>query len=103
MPELAELRLTADFINESVSEKTFKQNIEKSVGHKQPDIEGPGTFTIDAESRGKELKLTMTGLNETKTLMMGMGMTGGFVYTKTGEEPKFAHLKFYTTIIIKNP
>jgi formamidopyrimidine-DNA glycosylase len=97
MPELAELRLTADFINENVRGKKFTQNIEKSVGHKQPDIEGPGTFTIDAESRGKELKLIMTGHTEQQTLMMGMGMTGGFVYTKTGDEPKYSHLKFFTT------
>jgi endonuclease VIII-like 1 len=35
-------------------------------------------------------------INETETLMFGFGMTGGFLYTKDTEIPKFAHLQFYT-------
>lgn len=98
MPELAELRLTADYINEHSVGKTFKRQIDKTPGHKQPSIQGPSdTFTISAESRGKELKLTLKGISQSTTLMMGMGMVGVFKFTKTGDEPKYSHLKFYTS------
>ena len=86
MPELAELRLTADYINEHSVGKTFKRQIDKTLEHKQPSIQGPSdTFTISAESRGKELKLTLKGISQSTTLMMGMGMVGVFKFTKTGE------------------
>jgi endonuclease VIII-like 1 len=33
---------------------------------------------------------------ETRKLLMTMGMSGRFSYTNTGQEPKHAHLNFYT-------
>jgi endonuclease VIII-like 1 len=55
-------------------------------------------FYISAESRGKELMLTITDKyseNFTK-LLMTMGMSGHFSFTNTASEPKHAHLMFYT-------
>ena len=59
MPELAELRLTADYINKSANGLKFV-NIKKNPVHKGKDIEVPFKFfRISAESRGKELMLTL--------------------------------------------
>lgn len=98
MPELAELRLTADFINQSSKGMKFV-NILKNPVHKGKDLECPfETFNITAESRGKELMLTLHDRRspEKRKLLMTMGMSGRFAYTNSDKEPKHAHLKFYT-------
>ena len=57
MPELAELKLTADYINESASGLKYK-TIEKNPVHKGEEVNKPfNNFEITAESRGKELVL----------------------------------------------
>lgn len=92
MPELAELRLSSDYVNEHVNNKVFNK-IVKNPTHKGMEVNVPfDTFTIRTESRGKELKMYINN----KTLMFGFGMTGGFMFTKNTEIPKFAHLQFHT-------
>lgn len=100
MPELAELRLTAEYINLSSEEKEFFQ-IEKNYLHKGEDLIIPySTFKIKASSRGKELVLYLyqgESLNtEYIPIRMNMGMSGHFQLTQTGKEAKHAHLKFYS-------
>lgn len=98
MPELAELRLTADFINHAAKGMEFV-NILKNPVHKGKDLDKPfDSFSITAESRGKELILTLHDLysSEKRKLLMTMGMSGHFAYTNSDKEPKHAHLKFYT-------
>jgi endonuclease VIII-like 1 len=99
MPELAELRLTADFINHSSNSIKFT-DIQKNHVHKCLDVITEfDFFKISAESRGKELMLTLKDLNSTKvmSLSMSMGMSGHFAYTKKGKEHKHAHLNFFTS------
>lgn len=96
MPELAELRLTADYINASANGLKFV-NIKKNPVHKGKDIEPPFKFfKIFAESRGKELMLTLKDNDSDKKrhLLMTMGMSGHFVHTNTGCEKKHSHLMF---------
>jgi endonuclease VIII-like 1 len=96
MPELAELRLTSDFINKSASGLKFV-NIKKNPVHKGNDIEVPFKFfKISAESRGKELMLTISDNDSTEklNLLMTMGMSGHFAHTNTGNEKKHSHLMF---------
>jgi endonuclease VIII-like 1 len=98
MPELAELKLTADFINSVSKGKTFI-NISKNPVHKGLALSKPfSLFTVSAISRGKELLLSLKDKNSSdeKLLLMTMGMSGHFFYSKITEEPKHAHLKFYT-------
>ena len=97
MPELAELKLTADFINAN-SGKIKYMAIKKSPEHKGLEVNVSFTeFMIVAESRGKELLLWLKDVHSDKfiTLQMTMGMSGHFQVTNTGQEPKHAHLKFY--------
>ena len=98
MPELAELRLTADYINESAKDRIFT-NIIKNPVHKGADIKPPFTdFYITAESRGKEIILTLyeKHTKEKRCLLMTMGMSGHFKFSRTGSEPKHSHLMFHT-------
>lgn len=98
MPELAELRLTADFINQSSKGLTFV-NITKNPVHKGAEVKKPfDSFHITAESRGKELLLTLHDRESTREryLLMTMGMSGHFSFTNTLCEPKHSHLMFYT-------
>ena len=66
MPELAELRLTADYINKSASGLKFV-NIKKNPVHKGSDVDAPFKyFNLIAESRGKELILTIKDVDSNK-------------------------------------
>ena len=96
MPELAELRLTADYINAVASGQSFTHT-EKNREHKGkplPPLAGP--FTITAQSRGKELMLNLTQADGGVTkVLMGMGMAGHFQWAGVGQPlPKHAHLLF---------
>ena len=57
MPELAELKLTADYVNFLSEGKVFS-HITKNPEHKWKEVKF-NDFTIRAESRGKELKLKL--------------------------------------------
>ena len=93
MPELAELKLTADYINKTAKGKTFKK-IKKNPEHKWKPLEQQNQFfEISAESRGKELILYM----DQYPVRMTMGMSGYFRLTKTGKEYKHSHLIFEST------
>jgi len=98
MPELAELKITADYINEMCEGLTF-QRIEKNPQHKGEKIEVPfHKFTVSAKSRGKELMLTLSDCfsrGNSTTLLMTMGMSGYFKLVPLNEIPKHAHLIFY--------
>jgi endonuclease VIII-like 1 len=97
MPELAELRLTADYINHAARGLKYV-NVRKNPVHKGKDIDVPfKKFYIMAKSRGKELMLLLSDAHSTKTLklLMTMGMSGHFVQTNTGQEKKHSHLMFF--------
>jgi endonuclease VIII-like 1 len=98
MPELAELKLTADFINAKSQQRAFI-GVKKNPVHKGKSIIIPfKSFNISAKNRGKELMLTISDNNSTekKHLLMTMGMSGHFAYTYTTNEPKHSHLMFFT-------
>lgn len=97
MPELAELKFTADYVNENSKGITYV-SIKKNPEHKCEDIEVPfEEFTVSAESKGKELTIFIKDRHSTESfpIRMTMGMSGYFKLTNTGNEPKHSHLKFY--------
>ena len=98
MPELAEVRLTADYVNAASHLKVFEK-IEKNPVHKGLEFEAPfERFEISAESRGKEFVLYLHNCSSTEEfpIRMTMGMSGHFRFTRTGEEKKHSHLMFKT-------
>jgi len=97
MPELAELRLTSDYVNEC-SDRAVYVSVEKNPEHKGKDLDIPfKSFTIKAESKGKEIVLSIKDAYSDATIpiRITMGMSGHFQLTNTAQEPKHAHLKFY--------
>lgn len=96
MPELAELRLTAEYINQEAENRIF-YSVKKNPAHKGKEVEIPFKgFTIFAESQGKELLLTLTQFNSSHQikLLMTMGMSGHFKWVDAGVLSKHSHLRF---------
>lgn len=95
MPELAELKLTADYINKSAKGQIFN-HIEKNPVHKGNDITSPFPFRLWAQSRGKELVLYLLEADGDGhiPIRMTMGMSGHFKFTTKGKEIKHSHLMF---------
>lgn len=97
MPELAELKLTSDYVN-SCSEGVTYTRVEKNHQHKGVELDIPFKyFKIKSESKGKEIVLTIKD-EDSKAFIpirITMGMSGHFKLTNTGQEPKHAHLKFH--------
>ncbi|XP_064609692.1 endonuclease 8-like 1 [Liolophura sinensis] len=112
MPEGPELHLASRFVTDIGRKYIFNGKVEKSaVSTKNPDVDWDArSYVISAQSRGKEVKLTLTEwenrddkskLNvETKPKCMDIlfrfGMSGKFTFTKCDEKPKHAHLNFFT-------
>lgn len=97
MPELAELKFTADYVNQ-VSEDMTYVRVEKNPIHKCEDLNIPfEKFKIKAVSKGKEMVLYFLDKHSDQYIpvRITMGMSGHFKLTNTGAEPKHAHLKFY--------
>mgnify|MGYP003633747180 FL=1 len=98
MPELAEVKIMSEYINYVNKTETFI-GLEKSKENKNPKIEIDfKRFTVSSTSRGKELmiKITNTTTKESKKVLMGMGMSGNWVFIEKGPTPKHAHLIFHT-------
>jgi endonuclease VIII-like 1 len=96
MPELAEVRLTADYVNKMVQGKKFAR-VRKNPSHKGKLFDYPELFEISAVSRGKEFKLLLKHNGGVEHLLMTMGMSGYFKLTPFGEEVKHSHLMFDAT------
>lgn len=99
MPELAELKLTADYINTISKDKVFN-GVAKNPEHKGKIFGIPfQSFTLSAKSRGKELVVYINELNSTTVLplRMTMGMAGHFRWIPAGVFSKHSHLKFCST------
>lgn len=102
MPEWAELRITSDFIN-AVSDKPFIKAEKSEVSKVDTDLEflqSDKSFNISSDARGKELRLNIHRGDETRHLLMFMGMSGGFALVRPSYKNfekilKHSHLRFY--------
>jgi len=96
MPELAELKLTSDFVNGVVKDKVFT-HISKNPEHKWIEVDFGEPFALRSFSRGKEIKLVLESAETDKVdnLMMTMGMGGHFQWASRGETIKHTHLFFH--------
>jgi endonuclease VIII-like 1 len=100
MPELAEIKIMADYINEVSKDKhytsiSFSESAwDRNLGIVQPsDLQ---IFSMSAESRGKELMLRLIQGEETfMKISFSMGMSGNWLLVPaTVAPPKHTHLKF---------
>lgn len=101
MPEHAELRLTADYVNRVAEGKVFTQ-IKKNPVHKGKEMPIDFPFSIQAKSRGKEILLELStpdyfateSTMKGKHIIMTMGMGGHFYWAEPGVFVKHGHLRF---------
>lgn len=98
MPEISEVRIMSDYINQSSKGRVFT-NIRKSKVSKvktalKCEFE---YFSISAVSRGKELKLILRNkAGKEKSLICTMGMSGNWLFYPIDEIYEHIHLMFDT-------
>jgi endonuclease VIII-like 1 len=111
MPELAEVKIMADFINAVSREEGFFDVIEKSEVSKVKTEMDPfkgAVFSMGATSRGKELMIELELVggdvdgSVVKKLSCGMGMSGNWIYIRKDAPQlenafKHGHLRFQST------
>lgn len=101
MPELAEIKIMADHINQVCLGKDFTSiAVSQSAATRKLGVEQPADlqiFTITAKARGKELMLTLNaGAQCSIKISCSMGMSGFWHFGKPSDRPKHAHLVFGT-------
>lgn len=99
MPEHAEIKITSTFINTSVVDIIFSEVGISSITKNVIDLNLPfEKFKIFTTARGKELKITLTSLHsssESKSLVMGFGMTGKWMILNKEELLKIPHIHLF--------
>lgn len=99
MPELAEIKIMSDHINNKCGDNEFFL-LEKNPNHKsKTDLSEVHRIlstgcTISSEARGKELRMDFKNKSDSISLFFMMGMSGNFKFGSTEEEPKHTHLRF---------
>ncbi|KAG8440357.1 hypothetical protein GDO86_006200 [Hymenochirus boettgeri] len=100
MPEGPELHLASLFVNKVCNGLVFTGAVEKSTVSKNTDVPfSCPEYTISALSRGKEVKLILTPVDDGSEgihIIFRFGMSGCFKFTPEDQIPKHAHLRFYT-------
>lgn len=112
MPEGPELHLASLFVNRMCEGLVFTGAVEKSDVNKNPEVPFCcDAYIIKAQSRGKEVILTLTPIKndgdskrkvgkhqsqQPMDVVFRFGMSGFFRFTSEDDLPKHAHLRFYT-------
>jgi endonuclease VIII-like 1 len=99
MPELAEIKIMSDYINQNVEGKTFTKLFHVKKGNIPEDSKIIENFEMSADSNGKELILNLKNSKESISISVFMGMSGNWLFTKTSDwsERKFTRMKLDTT------
>lgn len=99
MPELAEIKIMAEYINTVCADEDFTNIVVSNEAVHRLGIIQPSelqVFSISAEARGKELMLTLSSGQDRFYLSCAMGMSGHWVMSDRDNIPKHTHLKFNT-------
>jgi len=83
MPELAELKIMSDYINQNVKEKTFNKSFHVLKGNNPEQFQLFNEFKVDAESFGKELIIRFYNGSEIHKISVFMGMSGNWKWVPT--------------------
>jgi endonuclease VIII-like 1 len=84
MPELAELKIMSDYINQNVNNKVFNKSFHVLKGNNPEQFTLLDEFKVNAESFGKELIIRFyDGVNIHK-ISVFMGMSGNWKWVPTG-------------------
>jgi endonuclease VIII-like 1 len=96
MPEWAEVKISADYINQISQEKTFISlyDVEKENNAIHNSLFT--NFTLSADTNGKELILNINQNNQSIPIYVFMGMSGGWQHISSNiwNNVKFTRLRF---------
>lgn len=99
MPELPEVRIMSNYINENVKDKTFTKMYHVQKGNIPVDANIKPNFKLKSIANGKELLLNINHDDTCISISVFMGMSGNWLYTTTKDwtERKFTRLRLDTT------
>ena len=99
MPELAEIKIMSDYINENSKDRTFTKAYHVEKGNIPVNFNFIENFKVEADSNGKELILKMYHDDTCIDLSVFMGMSGNWLFTptETWSNRKFTRLRLDTT------
>lgn len=100
MPELAEIKLMADYINQVSQNKLFTAIQLSPAVEKRLPLALPKeltAFSIYAHSIGKELRLTLESESLTSQISISMGMSGHWSFNLKSQSVTHQHLIFSTS------
>jgi endonuclease VIII-like 1 len=83
MPELAELKIMADYINQNVKDKVFNKSFHVLKGNNPEQFQLLDEFKVNAESFGKELIIRLYSGDDIHKISVFMGMSGNWKWVKT--------------------
>jgi formamidopyrimidine-DNA glycosylase len=95
MPEWAEVKISADYINQNSQNKAFIALYDVSKGNNAVMNNSFNNFNLFADTNGKELLLNISQNNKIIPIYVFMGMSGGWRHVRTSEwnEFKFTRLR----------
>lgn len=98
MPELAELKIMSDYINQNVKNKTFKKLYHVEKGNNPIDSNLIENFKVESISNGKELILRVYHDDTDLKFSVFMGMSGNWLFTPTENwsDRKFTRMRLDT-------
>ena len=99
MPELAELKIMADYINHNTKSKRFNKSFHVLKGNNPEQFQLLSEFKVDAESFGKELIIRFYNGSEIHKISVFMGMSGNWkwVSTENWNDTKFVRMRLDST------
>ena len=99
MPELAELKIMSDYINQNVKDKTFKKLYHVEKGNNPIDSNLIENFKVESVSNGKELILKVYNDDSDLKFSVFMGMSGNWLFTptETWSDRSFTRMRLDTT------
>jgi endonuclease VIII-like 1 len=99
MPELAELKIMSDYINQNSVNKVFTKVYHVEKGNIPVEWDIINEFKVEADSSGKELTLRLFNKDSDLKISVFMGMSGNwlFIPTKDWINRKFTRLRLDTS------
>ena len=98
MPELAELKIMADYINQNTKDKLFNKSFHVLKGNNPEQFHLLNEFKVNAESFGKELIVRFYNEIEVHKISIFMGMSGNWKWVPTGvwNDTKYVRMRLDT-------
>ena len=95
MPELAELKIMSDYINQNTNNKLFNKSFHVLKGNNPEQFTLLDEFEVKAESFGKELIVKLYNEKESYKISVFMGMSGNWkwVETKNWNDTKYIRMR----------